>query len=330
MNLILVGDVMLGRMVNEVLQRQPPAYPWGDTLPLFRAADCRVCNLECVLADVGRPWAVTPKVFHFRSAARNVSVLEAAGIDAVSLANNHALDYEYDALFEMLRLLDEHGIRHAGAGRDYASAWRAAFWEVRGTRVGLVAFSDNQQDWEATEQTPGICYVPVRPEDECAARLFEVVRRAKAQADLLIVAAHWGPNWGYRPRSKHLPFGRALIDAGADVVFGHSCHVFQGIEFYRGRPILYSTGNFVDDYAVDEVERNDQSFVFCLETERGSCAQEPRRLRLYPTVIREYQALRAQGQDAASITAKMRELCTEFGTPTFWRAEEECLEVVPP
>ena len=76
--LLLVGDVMLGRLVNEILKVEPPASPWGDTLPLFQLADVRLCNLECVLSDGGTPWSATPKVFHFRSDAKNVAVLQAA------------------------------------------------------------------------------------------------------------------------------------------------------------------------------------------------------------------------------------------------------------
>ena len=111
---------MLGRLVNEVLRREPPESPWGDTLPLFQQADWRMCNLECVLSDRGSPWDETPKAFHFRSDARNVAVLQAARINAVSLANNHSLDYGYDAMLECLHVLDQAGTQRAGAGRNLA------------------------------------------------------------------------------------------------------------------------------------------------------------------------------------------------------------------
>lgn len=78
MRLLFVGDVMLGRVVNETLRHKPPEYPWGDTLPLFQRADLRICNLECAISDRGAPWVATPKAFHFRSDARNIAVLRAA------------------------------------------------------------------------------------------------------------------------------------------------------------------------------------------------------------------------------------------------------------
>jgi poly-gamma-glutamate synthesis protein (capsule biosynthesis protein) len=119
LKILFVGDVMLGRLVNEFLKREPTAYPWGDTLPIFKRAHLRICNLECVISDRGSPWNVTPKVFHFRSDAKNTETLKSAGMNAVSLANNHVLDFEYEGMFEMMRLLDRAGISHAGAGANF-------------------------------------------------------------------------------------------------------------------------------------------------------------------------------------------------------------------
>jgi poly-gamma-glutamate capsule biosynthesis protein CapA/YwtB (metallophosphatase superfamily) len=151
MKLLLVGDIMLGRLVNQTLRHEPPEYPWGDTSAVFAAADFRLCNLECVMADRGRPWSVTPKLLHFRSDAKNMAVLQTAHIDCVSLANNHTLDFEDAALFEMLRIFDEAGIGHAGAGRDGVESSQAAIALVRGRRIGVIAFTDNEPGWEAEE-----------------------------------------------------------------------------------------------------------------------------------------------------------------------------------
>lgn len=318
---------MLGRLVNEVLRREPPAYPWGDTLPLFRLADWRTCNLECVISDHGSPWSRTPKPFHFRSDARNLAVLKAAHIDAVSLANNHSLDFDYPALFDLLRSLDRAGIAHSGAGAHLDQAARAAISNVRGFQVGVVSFTDNQSEWEATSEQPGVFYAPVDWEDERTEKVLESVRVARQQVDLLIVAAHWGPNWGSFPPPEHASFARKLVQAGADVIFGHSPHVGRGIEICNGRPILYSTGDFIDDYAVDEDERNDHSFIFMLETEGA----RPRRLKLRPTVIQNFQARLAGGSQAAAMAAKMTDLCAAFGTPASWDPQQHCLTIeIPP
>jgi len=324
MRVLFVGDVMLGRLVNETLRGASQDYPWGDTLSIFTEADVRFCNLECVISDRGTPWRVTPKVFHFRSDAKNIETLKIAGIDAVSIANNHTLDFEYEAMFEMIEILDEAGIFHAGAGANFGEASRPALFEVRGIKIGLIAFTDNEPEWEATAQKPGIFYVPIDMKDDRAKKLSEIVRQTKKEVDLLIVSTHWGPNWGYRPHPSHTPFGHALIDHGADIVFGHSCHVFQGIEIYQGRPILYSTGDFIDDYAVDEIERNDESFIFLANTQEGQI----KNLNLYPIVIRGFQARLARDREAKRIAGKMEERCAEFKTSVRWNEEERKLEIL--
>lgn len=314
---------MLGRLVNQFLKRELPAYPWGDTLLIFKKAHLRICNLECVISDRGSPWNKTPKVFHFRSDAKNIETLKSAEINAVSLANNHALDFEYEAMFEMLRILDGAGIYHAGAGANFEEAARPSLFEVSGKKIALIAFTDNEPDWEATAERPGVFYVPIDLEDDRAKRLFEIVRQTKKEADIIIASAHWGPNWGYRPRKNQIPFGHLLIDSGADIVFGHSCHVFQGIEIYRGRPILYSTGDFIDDYAVDGIERNDESFIFLIEISDNKTF----RLRLYPTIISDFQARLAEKNEAKKIALKMENLCKELNTSAVWHEKESYLEI---
>jgi poly-gamma-glutamate capsule biosynthesis protein CapA/YwtB (metallophosphatase superfamily) len=323
LKLLFIGDVMLGRLVNEMLKRKPPAYPWGDTLSLLYNADVRVCNLECALSDWGMPWSATPKVFHFRSDAKNVQTLKAAHTDAVSLANNHVLDFGYEGLFHMINNLEEAGMHHAGAGSTLREASAPAIWSVKGKTIGLLAFTDNEPAWAATDEQPGVWYVPIALQEKRAKRLFEVVRRTKEAVDVLIVSAHWGPNWGYAPPLEHVPFAHALIDEGADVIFGHSGHVVRGIEIYKEKPIMYCAGNFIDDYAVDEIERNDQSCVFVVETDGTAIS----RLLLYPTVIQHFQARRAKNNECRAIGTSMQELCAKLHTATTWDEQEDRLEI---
>jgi len=308
--LLLVGDVMLGRLVNERLRDEPPEYPWGDTLPLFHGADWRACNLECVITDHGSPWARSPKTFHFQSDAKNLAVLKAARMDVVSLANNHTLDFNHRGMVEMLKLLDGAHLAHSGAGLNFEEAARAAISGVKGLRIGFLSFTDNEPVWEAGEDHPGIYHVPVDKPDKRTAELLARVRAEKARVDLLIVAAHWGGNWGCRPPASHVTLAHDLIRAGADVIFGHSAHVCRGVEVFEHGLILYSTGDFVDDYAVDAVERNDRSWAFEIHVVNGRVGS----LQLHPTVIRECQARLAAQGEAQVMIAGMRELCAQFGT----------------
>lgn len=315
-----MGDVMLGRLVDERLRTAAPASVWGDTLPVLAGADLRIANLECVLARGGTPWP--GKVFHFRSAPQNIACLTAAGIDAVSLANNHTLDYGPEALLESVAALDAAGIRHAGAGADDDAAWSPAVVRAGGLDVGLVAFTDNTPDWAAAPRSPGVAYAPVDAAHPLGRRLREVVRATRPAVDVLIVSAHWGGNWGAEVPAEHRALAHALVEDGADLVFGHSPHIVRGIEVHRGRPVIYGAGDFIDDYAVDPVERNDQSFIFMLDL--GGSARDGGagpRLLLWPTLIVDRRAVLA-GRAARPIAARMERLCAALGTRAVWEPGE--------
>lgn len=321
MKILFVGDVMLGRTVNVILKHNPSEFLWGDTLPILKNADFKICNLECVISDIGEPWP--NKAFNFQTDPKNVKVLKIADFSPISLANNHSLDFGTQALEQSLNILKQSLINFAGAGVDSIEASMPAIEDGKKNFLGMIAFTDNEPDWEAKENSPGIFYVPIDLEEPRAKNLFRLVKRTKKQVGVLVVSAHWGPNWGYEPPKEHIDFAHALIDAGADIIYGHSAHVFRGIEIYQGKPILYPTGNFIDDYAVDEIERNDQSLIFLVETEGKKIVK----LKLYPTVIRNMQARKAQGSEKVEIIAKMKDLCIKFATKNRWREEEDCLEI---
>lgn len=314
--ILLAGDVMLGRGVNAELARMAPEEPWGTTLPLWLEADLRVINLECAITAHRRPWERTYKVFHFRADPRAVDVLRAARVDACSLANNHTLDFEVEGLLDTLRHLDAAGIAHAGAGRDLQEARRPAVLEVRdsaGTRirVGLVAFTDNEPDFGAGPDRPGTNYLPVCLDDEILGTAERAIAAARsAGADLVIFSSHWGPNMVVSPPPHFRAFARAVIDRGADIYYGHSAHVFQGVEVYRKRLILYDTGDFLDDYAVDPVLRNDWSFLFRIEC--GS--RGPERLILNPVALSFARTDLATGAVREAILSRMEHLSGALGT----------------
>lgn len=301
---------MLGRLVNEHLAAVQPAYPWGDTLPVLRTADGVIANLECVLADRGAPWP--GKVFTFRADSKHVAVLTAAGVSAVSLANNHSLDFGAVALQDCIATLLGHGIRPAGAGASPDAVRRPATFLAEGTRVAVVAFTDDMPEWEARPETPGVYYVPLQWADPRFGHLLDTIGEARKSNDVVVVSAHWGPNWGYAPLPDHIEAAHRFIDRGADVVFGHSPHIFRGVELYRGRPVLFSCGDYVDDYAVDDLERNDESFIWCVDFED----HRPHRLLLIPTVIRAFQARLARGGDRDQIVRRIRSLCAALRTET--------------
>lgn len=320
--LAFMGDVMLGRLENEKLENRSPMYPWGDVLPILAETDVRFCNLESVISDMGKP--VANKEFHFRTDIKNVDVLKVAGIDAVSLANNHVLDFGPDALLEMVDVLDKNEIGHAGAGENIDWAIKPAMLSARKQRIAFIAFTDNMPEWKANDSMPGIFYCPIDITSNEARVLFGVVEAARKEADIVIVSAHWGQNWSTEVPASHITFSHSLIDAGADIVYGHSPHVVRGIEIYNERPILYSTGDFVDDYTVDRSVRNDESFIFVVSI--GS--KGVRRIILHPTLIKNMEVLIAPLPEGREISEKMINLCYQFGTECKWNKEKQYLEVL--
>ena len=313
--LALTGDVMLGRGVNETLRAAPPEEPWGDVLPLLHSADLRIINLECAITEHKRPWSRTPKVFHFRADPLAVDVLRAARVDACSLANNHTLDFEEQGLLDTLEHLETSGIRYVGAGRNLEEAMRPALLEEG---VALVAFTDNEPPFAARHDKPGTSYLPVSLEPEVLRRVEEAVMAAReAGANAVVFSNHWGPNMVQRPSESFRRFARAVVDRGADVYYGHSAHVFQGVEIYRGKPILYDTGDFIDDYAVDPNLRNDHSFLFRVCVDGGDL----NRLELFPVVLPYARVELAEGTERDDILNRMVGLSGEMGT-AFDRRED--------
>jgi len=315
LKIALTGDVMLGRLVDQyVIQNRSvrPEALWSDVLPIMLAADCRLINLECVISDRGEKWRPQTKAFHFRVTPRAIDFLQAAKIDGVTLANNHVLDYGPEAMLDCLKLLDQAGIKRAGAGMNLEQALAPALLRLPQGRVAVVALTDNEPEWEATSTKSGVNYVTchhrglVEPHRSRMAQVLSLVRR---QADLVIVSAHVGSNWGAPSRAMQA-VAHDLIDLGADLYWGHSNHTPQGIERYKGKAILYSTGDFIDDYMVDKDERNDLSFLFVLERE----ADRINRIRLYPTRIEDLSVRLANEQERQFLTRTMQAKCKAFGT----------------
>lgn len=314
MQIALTGDVMLGRLVSATILEPPilpPTMVWGDVLPLLLEADLRLINLECVISHTGRKWRPQEKAFHFRAVPRAIDVLRAARIDCVTLANNHVLDYGPDALLECLTLLHRGDILHTGAGRNLEEALRPAIIDCEGTRVAVVALTDNEPEWEAAEQQPGVNVIRYDERgllEPYRTRLSQAIEHARQQAQFIIISAHVGPNWG-RPSQAIRTLARQLLNLGGDLYWGHSNHTPQGIEVYEGKAILYSTGDFIDDYAVDRTERNDLSFLYLLQWDHRHLES----LHFYPVRIENCCVRLAHGREAAFLARRMQTQCEAFG-----------------
>jgi poly-gamma-glutamate capsule biosynthesis protein CapA/YwtB (metallophosphatase superfamily) len=305
------GDVMLGRTVAQQIVRHGAGYPLGPLEARMRGADLTVVNLECAITSATGLWPGAPKAFYFGAPAQAVDVLVRAGVDLVSLANNHSLDFGYPGLHETLRLLRGNGIAIAGAGADLAEALAPALLECAGIKLGMAAFCDHQPDFAAEADRPGIAYLDF---DQEASLLTQweasLESMEKSAVDWPILSLHWGPNMAFRPSPRFRRLAQAAVDMGWKIVFGHSAHVFQGIELYRGRPIIYAAGDLVDDYYVDLEFRNDHQLLLEVELE----ADRLRQIVLHPVFIEDCQARPAAGDQFEYICDWMSALCGELGT----------------
>lgn len=233
-----VGDVLLARAVATRYREHGAAWFWERIARPLAAADLRFANLECAVTRIGEP---VPKRFSFRAdPAMARAVLAAGRLDLVSVANNHAWDYGRVGLMQTLRHLAAGGVLAAGAGLGRSGAAAPTIVERHGLRLGLVAYTAWPPDDEPQENAVELA---VLAPETLAAELAA----ARRQVDALVVSVHWGVEYSPHPTDEQRRLGRAMIDAGADAVFGHHPHVAQPIEWYAGRPICYSLGNAVFD-----------------------------------------------------------------------------------
>jgi poly-gamma-glutamate capsule biosynthesis protein CapA/YwtB (metallophosphatase superfamily) len=325
----LLGDVMLGRGVAQELDSREPEELWApEVREVCRSCDLVVCNLECCISGRGRPTGRLPgKPFFFRGPPAATGALAAIGVDVAGLANNHALDYETEALADTIPALEGAGVAPVGAGENRDRARAGVVVATGGSapasgggaatggeaddrapalRLGVVAASDHPSEYAATESSPGIAYAELSR--SIPAWLLDKIGRLRRESELVLAFLHWGPNMTASPAPWQRERAAELVEAGADAVAGHSAHVFHGVGFVGGAPLLYDLGDALDDYAVDRSLRNDLG-VIALWRPDGDPMIELLGLRL------DYSFTRlATDGDAEWIAARLERACGELGT----------------
>lgn len=297
------GDAMLGRMVNETLKTKSSEYIWGNIRDILLNNDFNIVNLETTLTNSEE---IVPKVFNFKSDPNNIQVLKNANISVVNVANNHIKDFNIKGMLETLFTLNNAGIEYVGAGRTVGQARNPVILEKNGIKIGVLGATDNEPTWAASDNFPGVNYFSVNN----LQNLLQNISELKKQVDIVIISLHWGPNMRQKPTDDFIAAAHAMVDSGADIIHGHSAHVFQGIELYKNSIIMYDTGDLVDDYAVDLELRNDLSFLFILNiSKNGVCKVE-----LTPIKISMTQVNLAPKDDAKWSLNRIKQLSQEFNT----------------
>ena len=258
--LAFTGDVMFGRTVNSRLlaTTMDDPYPFTHTADFLRKFDLTIGNLECVVSRLGAP-VDKPRPFILRGDPRAYRRLMHAGFDVVSVANNHSGDYGKEAFVDEIMKLPEHGITPVGGGRNKREAHTPVFKTVRNTTVGFLAYDEIAPYYfAATDTTPGHAWLN-------AENVRRDVPLARKQADFVIVFMHWGTEYITTFNAHQRQLARVAIDAGADLVVGSHPHVIEPWEYYRGKPIIYSLGNFVFDYMDADVVRRGNILTLTLD-----------------------------------------------------------------
>jgi len=304
LTLALAGDTMLGRGVAERLE-EDPGTPLLDPalIELARSADLFLLNLECCVSERGAPIPEPGKPFFFRAPPLAAERLAELGVAAVTLANNHVLDFGPDAFADTLLHLDATGVATVGAGLDRDAARAGTTLSAAGRRLRLVAVADHPASYAAGRDRPGIAFA-----DLAGGGVPDWLREAARPADgeQVLIAAHWGPNMTPAPVPHVREAAEALESAGATLISGHSAHVPHGV---RGRA-LFDLGDFLDDYAVDPRLRNDLSLLWLVELD----ADGPRSVEGVPVRL-EYAFTRPADRAEGELLARLlRERCAALGT----------------
>lgn len=238
----IAGDTMLGDAGRKVLAKRGFDYPFSKVTGLIADADFAIVNAEAPITSYRKKIEFWKK-YVYRSNPRALSAFVNAGIDAVTLANNHVLDYRYAGFSDFLRRLKKAGMHYFGGGSDEASARRPLVLDFQTVRVALLNYMDNYGPYYgvyaffAEDDRGGIAMLTEQ-------NLARDIASAREDADVVVAIIHAGDN--YKPVTRvQERYARYAIDAGADVVIGHHPHIYQEAELYRGKPILYSLGNFV-------------------------------------------------------------------------------------
>ena len=301
LTIALTGDILLAGKVFDQIQKNGVNYPWEKVKETLTAADFAVGNLECAVSRSGSPQK--GKTFTFRADPVVLEGVKWAGLDGLTLANNHILDFGRTALAETLNYLKKYNLKSTGAGWNKKDASQPIIFEKDGLKVGILAYSRviPTTDWLASEERSGLisCYNP----DE----FLTNVQSLKNKVDVLIASVHWGKELADYPLPYQRELAHDLIDAGADIVFGHHPHTLQGMETYKNGLIIYSAGNFIFTTSItDKCQTGMIALITFNQNGWQTC-------KVIPTKIYAAQTSVLTGKEKAQVISRLNLLSQPFG-----------------
>ena len=236
-SVLVGGDVNMGRLIGQKILAGDIDYPFAKISPTLQDADITFVNLESQLADLGGETQSPTNEFRFAGPPAGAIALANAGVDIVSVANNHMWDYGKDRLLETMDHLESAGVAYVGASKNPEQKWAPNIIEVHGHKVGWLATTTLLNGYEKVGADEYVAF------DDTKA-LTAAIASLRKQADWILVSVHTGNEYQTTPEKETVALMHAIIDAGADAVIGHHPHVPRPIEIYNNKPIFYSLGNF--------------------------------------------------------------------------------------
>ena len=301
-HLMFGGDVTLANHFEQHVGYDL-SYPF-KYLDWFGQADITMVNLENPLTRRGK---AVEKLFTFRTKPEYVHILQAGGIDIVTLANNHIYDYGPDGVYDTIRILDKGKIKHVGAGTDLMSARKAVIFHKKGIRLAYLAYYGLGRHSDSHPATADSAGTAMRSLDY----IRQDIANIRDSVDVIIINFHWGIEKQNYPGTDQIVFAHATIDAGADFIIGHHPHVLQGIEKYKGKLIAYSLGNFIFGGNSRRYERS-AILEIILNTRDISDYQ----VRIHPIEIKNWQPV-AASPEAGKIVLKDLQTFSSFFKDSF-------------
>jgi poly-gamma-glutamate capsule biosynthesis protein CapA/YwtB (metallophosphatase superfamily) len=299
--LAFLGDILLGGGLAGVIADRGADYPWRHAAFMLQAADLALGNLETSVTTSGSP---AKKTYTFRSHPDTLRGAARAGIDVLTLANNHSLDFGPEALLESIGHVKAAGIYPVGAGQDAAEAFSPVIVAVKGLKVAVFGFTRviPVPEWAAGEGHAGLA-AGYDPKPVIAA--LDAVR---TKVDIIIVLFHWGEERQETPRPMDISLARAMIGHGATIVVGHHPHVLQGIDLHDGNLIAYSLGNFI--FTTVDRRLNQETGILAVRAKRSGVTGA----HFTPLYIAEGQPRPVTGREGERILARLDQLSRRWHT----------------
>jgi poly-gamma-glutamate capsule biosynthesis protein CapA/YwtB (metallophosphatase superfamily) len=316
LHLMFGGDVSLDESYSAAVGNNYQ-WPFGN-LEEGRWADISMVNLNAPLTTALQAQPGKQKIA--KGNPTNVEALKNGGIDLVNLANNHTMDYQSAGLDETLKTLEKAGIAAVGAGRNQQEARRPVVMELKGQRIAYLGYYDSDFN-AAGDHAAGI---NPRRNDRIAAD----IKSLRSQVDWIVVNYHWGEELAKYPGDWQIDLARFTVDQGADLVVGHHAKTLQGAEVYKGRPIVYSLGNFIfSGQSTDKTASDYDTAVL-----KVGLKDKQMKVEFQPVEVRNFQAKAVKGDRAKQILNSITNVSDIFQEPlgTSVVLDAQSNRIVPP